>query len=163
MKKPTIYATTSMVIPFRYSISDVRRFVMVQERDTGTWNQPGGGLNLSDSDYLHACAREVREETGLTVVPVHFVGVYSFNSLHGNFINNLALATEEIEHGELRALRDSDIADVKPMTLEEIRELHSSGKLRSGRATLDVVEDYIRGIASGSLLSVRSVIHSCRI
>ena len=157
-----MYATTSMVVPFRYSSNDVRRFVMVKERDTKTWSQPGGGLDLKDADYCAACAREVREETGLTVVPVYLVGIYSFNSLHGNFINNIALATENIESGELKTLRSDDIETVRPMHLEEIRELFHEGKLRSGKATLDTVEDYIRGIETGKLLNARQVIHSYR-
>ena len=71
----------SRVIGIRASVSavifDRRGRVLLQQRsDGGQWGLPGGSLEIGES--LHdAVAREVREETGLTVSPRRLVGVYS--------------------------------------------------------------------------------------
>lgn len=158
MNDVMVYATTSMVIPVKNS--DSRRFVMVQERDTLKWNQPGGGLNPHDRSYIDACAREVKEETGLVVVPTYFVGIYCFDSLHGNRVMNVVLASDQIEQSELGKERDKDILDVRLLTLEQITGLHSANLLRSGAATLGVVEDYIRAKGNDILIPVNSVMRS---
>lgn len=51
------------------------RILVVQRRDTGTWEIPGGILELNES--MHAgMRREVEEETGLIVEPDRLTGVY---------------------------------------------------------------------------------------
>lgn len=51
--------------------------VLLQRRsDNGHWNLPGGRLELGES-LAAACARELREETGLEVEVLRLVGVYS--------------------------------------------------------------------------------------
>jgi 8-oxo-dGTP pyrophosphatase MutT (NUDIX family) len=71
----------SRVIGIRASVSavifDRRGRVLLQQRaDGGQWGLPGGSVEIGES--LHdAVAREVREETGLTVSPRRLVGVYS--------------------------------------------------------------------------------------
>jgi 8-oxo-dGTP pyrophosphatase MutT (NUDIX family) len=57
-------------------IHDARGHVLLQKRsDCGLWGFPGGGQNLSES-AAQAIVREVREETGLHVEPVHLIGAY---------------------------------------------------------------------------------------
>lgn len=52
------------------------RILWQQRSDFGWWGLPGGVMELNES--LAACVvREVREETGLDVVPVRLVGVYT--------------------------------------------------------------------------------------
>ena len=69
------------VIGIRTSVSavifDRRGYVLLQQRsDGGQWGLPGGALEIGES--LHdAVAREVHEETGLTVTPGRLIGVYS--------------------------------------------------------------------------------------
>ncbi|PYM26505.1 MAG: DNA mismatch repair protein MutT [Candidatus Rokuibacteriota bacterium] len=58
-------------------IFDRRRRLLLQQRsDGGQWGLPGGSVEIGES-VTGAVAREVREETGLTVVPRRLVGVYS--------------------------------------------------------------------------------------
>lgn len=55
---------------------DQGRILLHRRRDNEMWALPGGVMELGES--LGGCAaREVREETGLTVEPVAVVGVYS--------------------------------------------------------------------------------------
>jgi colanic acid biosynthesis protein WcaH len=42
----------------------------------GEWWLPGGRLRKGES-FEDALRREVKEETGLAIVPVHFIGVYN--------------------------------------------------------------------------------------
>jgi 8-oxo-dGTP pyrophosphatase MutT (NUDIX family) len=52
------------------------RLLLQQRSDGGQWGLPGGCVETGES--LHeAVVREVREETGLTVVPDRLVGVHS--------------------------------------------------------------------------------------
>jgi 8-oxo-dGTP diphosphatase len=54
---------------------DVGRVLVVQRRDNGKWEIPGGVLELDES--VHAgVRREVEEETGLLVEPDRLTGVY---------------------------------------------------------------------------------------
>lgn len=69
------------VLGIRTSVSavifDRRGHVLLQKRaDGGQWGLPGGSMEIGES--LHdAVAREVHEETGLTVTPGRLIGVYS--------------------------------------------------------------------------------------
>lgn len=52
------------------------KVLLTRRADNGQWVLPGGGLELGES-LAEACAREVLEETGLTVRVVRLLGVYS--------------------------------------------------------------------------------------
>ena len=62
------------------------RLLMQRRTDFGWWGLPGGVLELGES--LSECVvREVREETGLDVEPLHLIGIYSspdFNVTYPN-------------------------------------------------------------------------------
>src|SRR5688572_12718372 len=56
-------------------VDDQDRVLVVQRRDNGKWEIPGGILELDES--IHAgLRREVEEETGLLVEPERLTGVY---------------------------------------------------------------------------------------
>jgi 8-oxo-dGTP pyrophosphatase MutT (NUDIX family) len=71
-----------MTQPNRHSVSvaavvvrDDGRVLVVQRRDNGKWEIPGGILELNES--IHAgVRREVEEETGVLVEPERLTGVY---------------------------------------------------------------------------------------
>ena len=52
------------------------RILMEKRSDNGWWGLPGGAMNIGES-FADCVVREVREETGLTVVIDRIVGVYS--------------------------------------------------------------------------------------
>ncbi|MEV1289963.1 NUDIX domain-containing protein [Micromonospora sp. NPDC049679] len=54
---------------------DHDRILVIQRRDNGAWQLPGGILELDETVEAGMC-REVEEETGVTVEPVRLTGVY---------------------------------------------------------------------------------------
>lgn len=61
-------------------VDDEDRVLVVQRRDNGEWQIPGGVLELGES--VHAgLVREVQEETGLIVEPERLTGVYKHSIL----------------------------------------------------------------------------------
>jgi 8-oxo-dGTP diphosphatase len=71
-----------MTIPSRHSVSvaavvvdDQDRILVIQRRDNGSWQLPGGILEL-DETVEDGVRREVREETGAEVEPERLTGVY---------------------------------------------------------------------------------------
>ena len=56
-------------------IDDAGRVLVIQRRDNGRWEPPGGVLEMNES-IPEGVAREVREETGLTIELTRLTGVY---------------------------------------------------------------------------------------
>lgn len=52
------------------------RILLTRRADNGQWCLPSGGMDAGES-ITETCEREVREETGLKVHVVRFIGVYS--------------------------------------------------------------------------------------
>ena len=75
--------------------------LLLQRRsDNGLWGLPGGSVEPAES-VSEAVVREVREETGLEVVPERLIGVYSAPELHqivvypdGNVIHYISSSFE---------------------------------------------------------------------
>lgn len=59
--------------------------LLVCRRDTGLWAMPGGAVEIGERPTI-AVAREVLEETGIIIKPIHIVGVYD------NWMDRLELA-----------------------------------------------------------------------
>lgn len=53
-----------------------RKILLTRRTDNGRWCLPGGMMDPGES-VAEACAREVREETGLEVQVTRLIGVYS--------------------------------------------------------------------------------------
>jgi 8-oxo-dGTP diphosphatase len=56
-------------------IDENGRTLVIQRRDNGNWEPPGGVLERDES-IIDGLLREVREETGLVVEPMVLTGVY---------------------------------------------------------------------------------------
>lgn len=54
---------------------DTDRVLVVQRRDNGAWQLPGGVLELDETPQAGMC-REVREETGVEAEPQRLTGIY---------------------------------------------------------------------------------------
>lgn len=56
-------------------VDDQGRALLIQRRDNGHWEAPGGILE-QEEDIITGLRREVQEETGLEVTPIALTGVY---------------------------------------------------------------------------------------
>ncbi|WP_246237236.1 NUDIX hydrolase [Actinomadura chibensis] len=56
-------------------VDDQGRALLIQRRDNGHWEAPGGVLE-QEEDIITGLRREVQEETGLKVTPIALTGVY---------------------------------------------------------------------------------------
>lgn len=56
-------------------VNDESKILVIQRRDNGAWQIPGGVLELGET-IEEGLRREVREETGLDIEPVRLTGVY---------------------------------------------------------------------------------------
>lgn len=56
-------------------VDDVGRILVIQRRDNGHWEAPGGVLER-DETFEHGVIREVAEETGIRVEVERLTGVY---------------------------------------------------------------------------------------
>ncbi len=56
-------------------VNDDERVLLVQRRDNGRWEPPGGVLELNETFEEGVC-REVLEETGITVEVDRLTGIY---------------------------------------------------------------------------------------
>jgi ADP-ribose pyrophosphatase YjhB (NUDIX family) len=54
---------------------DQNRVLVIQRRDNGAWQLPGGVLEL-DEHIEDGVRREFHEETGVTIQPIRLTGVY---------------------------------------------------------------------------------------
>jgi 8-oxo-dGTP pyrophosphatase MutT (NUDIX family) len=78
-KMPLVFASACIA-------DDKGRLLWQRRSDFGYWGLPGGALELGES--LPQCvAREVREETGLSVQPVRLAGIYSSPSFDVTYPN----------------------------------------------------------------------------
>jgi 8-oxo-dGTP pyrophosphatase MutT (NUDIX family) len=57
-------------------VDEQRRLLLQRRADSGHWGLPAGVVDVGDS-VLDALSREVREETGLTVVRAELFGLYT--------------------------------------------------------------------------------------
>ena len=99
-------------------IDENRRTLVIQRRDNGHWEPPGGILERDES-IIEGLLREVREETGLIVEPKALTGVYKNMRL-----GVVALVfrcrpvggtlTENSEAARFRWVLESEVSEIMP-------------------------------------------------
>jgi 8-oxo-dGTP diphosphatase len=91
-------------------VDDAGRVLMVQRRDSGEWEPPGGVLEV-DETIEDGLLREVLEETGLVVEPERLTGVYkNMATLVINFTFRCRVVSGELRESD----ETSDFAWVSP-------------------------------------------------
>lgn len=65
------------------------KVLLIRRRDNGSWEPPGGVVELEDS-LEGAVAREVKEESGVEVDVIRLSGVYKNVGAKGRFVVSLA-------------------------------------------------------------------------
>ncbi len=123
------------------------RFLLVEERDHGrqVFNQPAGHLEASE-DLIQAASREIREETGLELIPDGWLGTYFYSNpwhplTYLRFCFYCELQAPPGEHSPQDP--DNDILACHWLTLDEIRALGE--RLRSP-LVLECLQDYLSGV-----------------
>ncbi len=100
------------------------RLLMIRRRDNDQWFFPSGYADLGET-VAHTIIREVREETGLHIVPERIVGVYSSPQFHHTFPNghqvkNVGVLFRARLVGGLPEIDATEISDMAWMTPDEL-------------------------------------------
>ena len=108
------------------------RILLTRRADNGQWCLPSGGMDAGES-VTETCEREVREETGLEVRVVRFIGVYSsphriVQYADGNRFQIVAFSFEaEVTGGQLTLSNETtEFGYFTPAEIEtlDLMELH---------------------------------------
>ncbi|PAV26736.1 ADP-ribose pyrophosphatase YjhB (NUDIX family) [Tamilnaduibacter salinus] len=132
----TPHATVAVIVE-----SD-QRFLMVEERSQGrvVFNQPAGHIEENET-ILDAARREALEETGWSVEPEHFLGLYTFRApVNGVTYYRFCFSARPVRQ-ETTEL-DDDIIAAHWLTRGELADQYD--QLRSP-LVLQCIDDYRRG------------------
>lgn len=108
---------------------DDGRTLFVRRSDNATWVLPAGGLELEES-ILDCLTREVREETGLTVISAIPIAIYSeprfaFTNPYGQDQQMLDVVFSVIEWSGTLATHTDETCDACFFDLTEMSEIDS--------------------------------------
>ena len=116
-------------------VDDQGRILMQRRSDNSRWALPGGVMDIGES-IGDTAVREVREETGLEVVPEYIVGVYSdpghvFAYSDGEVRQQFSICFAcRLVGGEIRVSDESpEVGFFDPADLEQL-DVHPSIRLR---------------------------------
>ena len=116
-------------------VDDQGRILMQRRSDNSRWALPGGVMDVGES-IGDTAVREVREETGLEVVPEHIVGIYSdpghvFAYSDGEVRQQFSICFAcRLVGGEIRVSDESpEVAFIAPADLDQL-DVHPSIRLR---------------------------------
>lgn len=95
------------------------RIVLIRRRDSGLWSLPGGIVDW-DEDIATAAARELTEETGLTLTMVgRLVGVYSASSRDPRF-HSVCIALEAKAEGSFNIFDEAEVIEVQAFHVQDL-------------------------------------------
>jgi 8-oxo-dGTP diphosphatase len=134
MSSPPVLAVSAVIL------DDQNRVLLVERGKPpgeGLWSLPGGRVEPGER-LAEACAREVREETGLQVVPGALVGIAEriAGDHHYVILGFLCLPTGGALQagGDARAVRYAGAADLAALPhTEGLAEVVASGLAVAGR------------------------------
>lgn len=107
-------------------VKNKQQFLLVKEQDKFTkqicYNQPAGHLEENET-LAQAASRELLEETGLSLKPSGFLGVYNLHAANGvHYLRFCFLFETTIETAVLEP-KDSDIISANWHSYEQIKDL----------------------------------------
>ncbi|MFA7223105.1 MAG: NUDIX domain-containing protein [Bacilli bacterium] len=98
--------------------------ILVQDRVSKDWpgiNFPGGHVEYNES-LEESCIREMKEETGLELKNLEFVGVYEWNIIKDH-IRHLAILYKSKDYsGELISSNEGKMLWIKPENLNKYKQ-----------------------------------------
>jgi len=127
------------------------RVLLCHRRDHDLWNLPGGGVEAGKIPW-DALVREIKEETGLEVKPVHLVGVYSKPDK-----NEIVLSFAcQVTGGEITLTDEADKIEyfkvgqipknTSPKQIERIKDYFSNKsktlyRVQTGPSSIDLIKE----------------------
>ena len=116
--------------------NDRNEILLHQSSDDRKWYLIGGAMEPGEQP-ADACVREVREETGLIVVPERVVGVYTSPNVtypNGDQVNYVGIAFRcRVVGGHLH-IADEESLDVRYFALDQLPELRPDQRIRIDHA-----------------------------
>ncbi|WP_038016062.1 NUDIX hydrolase [Synechococcus sp. PCC 7335] len=95
------------------------RIVLIRRRDTNRWALPGGIVDWGE-DLATAAARELTEETGLSLTSVgRLIGVYS-NAERDPRFHSICVALSAQVMGELQTYDQDEVIGVQAFAVDEL-------------------------------------------
>ncbi|MFA7222871.1 MAG: NUDIX domain-containing protein [Bacilli bacterium] len=98
--------------------------ILVQDRVSKDWpgiNFPGGHVEYNES-LEESCIREMKEETGLELKNLEFVGVYEWNIIKDH-IRHLAILYKTKDYsGELISSNEGKMLWIKPENVNKYKQ-----------------------------------------
>ncbi len=120
------------------------KYLLVEESPDGTdirLNQPAGHLESGES-ILHACSREVLEETGYTFQPEALTGIYHWHAPFNNTTYLRFAFSGRITGFDPTRELDSEIIHATWFSLNQIRTNQASHRTP---LVMQCIEDYLTG------------------
>ncbi|MFO7579983.1 NUDIX hydrolase [Nitrosomonas halophila] len=120
------------------------QYLLVEETPNGVdikLNQPAGHLEPGES-ILHACSREVLEETGHTFLPEALTGIYHWHAPHNDTTYLRFTFSGRITNFDPERELDTGIIRATWFSLEEIRAKQASHR---SPMVMQCIEDYLTG------------------
>jgi 8-oxo-dGTP pyrophosphatase MutT (NUDIX family) len=107
-------------------VDEQRRLLLQRRADSGHWGLPAGVVDVGDS-VLDALSREVREETGLTVVRAELFGLYTeprFSVVYpnGDEVQTFTVAFLVREWSGALSADSDEVVDVRFFPLDALPE-----------------------------------------
>lgn len=103
------------------------RFLLVKEYDKFTkeicYNQPAGHLEKNET-LSEAASRELLEETGYSLKPIGFLGVYNLHAANDVHYLRFCFIFDGTSIDTKPAPLDNDILNADWYTVDEIKNLH---------------------------------------
>jgi 8-oxo-dGTP diphosphatase len=98
--------------------------ILVQDRVSKDWpgiNFPGGHVEYNES-LEESCIREMKEETGLELKNLEFVGVYEWNIIKDHIRHLAILYKTKDYNGELISSNEGKMLWIKPENVNKYKQ-----------------------------------------
>ena len=126
MVRPTLVVSTAL-----FRDGEVLLIKRGHEPFSGSWSFPGGRLKAGER-LIDAAARELKEETGVTPISLHFVQPVEIIMVeHDILTRHIVLALFAGRYDSGNAAANDDAAELRWVSLKDIKTLHITQGLQN--------------------------------